>query len=375
MRKLFITLLSVLAALVFAASVVVLADTPEASMEGIIDLSSSNVDSVLDGSKSVLVEFYAPWCGHCKNLAPEMAKLGQAMIKAKPAVVSVAKVNCDVERDICSKYGVQGYPTLKFFPRGIKEPTDYNSGRSVEALVDFINSKEPSARLRVSKEPTFAEELTPSNFDSIVFNPEKNVLVKFYAPWCGHCKKMAPDYEKVAKAFANERNVVVAKVDSDKYRDLASKYGVQGYPTLKFFPAKADKQAEEYNAGRDAQAMVDFLNQKASTFRTVEGTLSDSAGLVYNLASFVKSFVSASTNEERKEIMKQAEEKLKTLNSSVHANGDLYIKAMARVIEKGMEYIDAEIVRVEKILGAGSVSGERADAMKTRLNILKTFQK
>ncbi|EFC50182.1 predicted protein [Naegleria gruberi] len=342
-------------------------------MEGIIDLTNANAASVLDGSKGVLVEFYAPWCGHCKNLAPEMVKLGQALIKAKPTIVAVAKINCDNERDVCSKYGVQGYPTLKYFPRGSSEPIEYNSGRTVEAMVDFINQKEPSSRLRIAKEPTFVEDLSPQTFDKIVLDSEKNVLVKFYAPWCGHCKKMAPDYEKVAKAFLNEKSVVVAHVDCDKYRDLCSKYGVQGYPTLKFFPAKENKEAEEYNSGREAPAFLEFLNNKAGTSRNIEGALSEKAGVLASMVGPVKKFLAASTVEDKKKVIAEVEATVSSLVGAAKANADVYAKAMARIVEKGAEYVATEVARLEKILAGGSVSGDRADAMKIRMNVLKTF--
>jgi len=362
-------------AMLFAAlAIAVIAEAPEDSMEGIIDLNSSNANSVLDGSKGVLVEFYAPWCGHCKNLAPEMAILGQAVVKSRSALVAVAKINCDNERDICSKYGVQGYPTLKYFRRGSTEPEDYNSGRTADAMVDFINGKEPSARLRVAKAVSYVEDLSPSNFDSIVFDKTKNVLVKFYAPWCGHCKKMAPDYEKVAKAFANEQNVVVAKLDSDKYRDVASRFGVQGYPTLKFFPAGENKEAQEYSSGRDVDSFISFLNQKAGTSRSADGSLAESAGLIPSLTTLAKSFATAS-DAERKDILQKANEEVRNLPTvEAKGRGEVYTRAMGRIADKGLSYVDGEVARLEKILAAGSVTGEKADSMKVRINILKTFK-
>lgn len=95
----------------------------------------------------------------------------------------------------------------------------YRGGRTVEDLVNFLNDKTGS-RLRYVKPPEFVVTLTPDNFDKIVKDPTKDVLVEFYAPWCGHCKALAPKYEQAAKAFQGEENVVVAKIDADKYRDF-----------------------------------------------------------------------------------------------------------------------------------------------------------
>ncbi|CAN0548325.1 unnamed protein product, partial [Laminaria digitata] len=60
--------------------------------------------------------------------------------------------------------------------------------------------------------PSAVVDLTLDTFDSIVMDPSKNTLVEFYAPWCGHCKTLAPIYEKLGNIFAAEKDVVVAKV-------------------------------------------------------------------------------------------------------------------------------------------------------------------
>merc|ERR1719411_1408501 len=107
------------------------------------------------------------------------------------------------------------------------------------------------------------EELTPDSFDSVV-DGSKSVFAMFYAPWCGHCKSCKPDYAKVAASFADEPSVSIVSVDADKYKDLGSKYGVSGFPTLKFFP-KGSTEPEDYSKGRSAQDVVSFINDKAGT--------------------------------------------------------------------------------------------------------------
>merc|ERR1711916_408316 len=63
-----------------------------------------------------------------------------------------------------------------------------------------------------------------------VVDGSKNVFVEFYAPWCGHCKRLTPEYEIVGDAFARTPEVVVAKVDADAHRSLGSRFGVTGFP-------------------------------------------------------------------------------------------------------------------------------------------------
>eukprot|EP00466_Bigelowiella_natans_P013688 jgi/Bigna1/79576/fgenesh1_pg.63_\ len=89
---------------------------------GVINLDAGNFDDVINSSPAVLVEFYAPWCGHCKQLKPAWI---QAAKKLK-GIVKVAAIDAsdDKNRPIAGRYGIQGFPTIKIFKNGA--PTDYN---------------------------------------------------------------------------------------------------------------------------------------------------------------------------------------------------------------------------------------------------------
>jgi protein disulfide-isomerase A6 len=77
----------------------------------------------------------------------------------------------------------------------------------LESLTGFIAEK-AGLRAKAKKgEPSNVVTLKDSTFDEIVMDSEKDVLVKFYAPWCGHCKNLAPVWESLAKTFTNEKNV------------------------------------------------------------------------------------------------------------------------------------------------------------------------
>jgi len=306
-------------------------------------------------------------------LAPEVHKLGEVVSKAKFDSALFAKVNCDAHRDACSKYGIQGYPTLKYFPQGSTTPEDYKGGRSAEDLANFVNEK-VGTKLRIPKEPTFVVDLTPSNFDQIVMNAEKDVLVEFYAPWCGHCKKLAPEYEKAAQALQAEGHVVIAKMDADKYKDIPSKYDVKGYPTLKFFPRGSSKTPTEYDSERTAEGIVKFMNKKAGTNRSTTGQLSDEAGIVESLTEFAKKFVGAAV-EEKNAVIAEAEKAVETIAEASKKHADVYIKFMKKIVEKGEEYAEKEYNRLTKILAGTSLSSDRADDMKIRQNILRLLKK
>jgi len=99
-------------------------------------------------------------------------------------------------------------------------------------------------------------------FDQIVMDPTKDVFVEFYAPWCGHCKQLAPTFDELAKRFSPYSTVVVAKMDATA-NDVDPKYNVRGFPTLKFFRA-TDKVPLDYEGDRSLNNLVSFIEDHAS---------------------------------------------------------------------------------------------------------------
>ena len=232
-------------------------------------LTPDNFDAVVSNNKAAkakLVEFYAPWCGHCKRLEPEYAKLGDAFANEKDVVI--AKVDADAHRELGQRFGVRGFPTIKLFLDGEAEPIAYSGGRDADSMANFIREKlggeaaAPKADAAAGDASGAAVvTLTPDNFKTVV-DGSKNVLVEFYAPWCGHCKRLAPEYEKAAAAVADNDNIVIAAVDADKHRELGSQFGVRGFPTLKWFPKGATEPSEDYKGGRTADAIADWVKEK-----------------------------------------------------------------------------------------------------------------
>mmetsp|Transcript_32735 Transcript_32735/g.56984 ORF Transcript_32735/g.56984 Transcript_32735/m.56984 type:complete len:481 (+) Transcript_32735:3880-5322(+) len=451
------------------------AELPEE--DDVLVLDQSNFDEALNANPDLLVEFYAPWCGHCKKLAPEYAKAAAAL-KARDPPIRIAKVDATANTDLAGKYGVRGYPTLKYFVE--KNPTEYTGGRTEADIiswivkksgpayrkvnaaelketiernavvlvlfadeataefekiaksvdkVEFVVSTDPSALdsqeaktgdlvlfknfddrktvytgdataiegvinwINVSKRPSvmpfndeaiefifrnnnpalflfrteaqaatyqdllnqlstklkgvialsyadlsqesnkrlgdylglkaeqqplaflvdtrdplkkfkYEGELTaegiadfagkwksntlkpslksdpiPSdpydgavrvlvgkNFADVVYDTTKDVFVEFYAPWCGHCKNLAPEYEKVAETFQSNDSIIVAKMDSTT--NEVEGVTVSGFPTLKFYPAN-NKAGVDYRGERNEQGITEFIRQNAVSAKSV----------------------------------------------------------------------------------------------------------
>ena len=150
----------------------------------VLDLTPSNFDSVvLNSGKPSLVEFFAPWCGHCKNLAPTYEELADNFAFASDKV-TVAKVNADEHKSLGKRFGVQGFPTLKWFDGKSDQPEDFKGGRDLESLSSWITDKTGIKAKTKKPAPSAVEMLTDRTFPQQI-GGDKEVLVAFTAPWCG----------------------------------------------------------------------------------------------------------------------------------------------------------------------------------------------
>lgn len=450
----------------------------------VVILDPENFDSEIASSGITLVEFFAPWCGHCKALAPNYEKAATEL----KGSAKLGSVDCTIHRDLCSRFGVQGFPTLKIFRQGgdISKPSEYQGGRTASEIVKYMKKQSEPAYVTLSSaadvdafagkdddvkiiglfadatsaeaknflgaaddlrndysfaivsdaafvakygasspavillktEDSKAEHVVTSNevtlsgrdsigawvkaeafplvgeigpenfqkyldrglplvwvfvdfksdataaalseattaaaaykgrisvvkldgirwgehakhfglsgklpgivaedrennknyvfpedapvtadslknhfegfltgtlqptlksqepptdndgpvkvvvgktFESIVLDDSKDVLVEFYAPWCGHCKTLAPKYDALGEKFVGTPSVVIAKVDATENDTPAN---IQGFPTLIFYPAGDKKNPITYEGDRTAEAMEAFVRENAKT--------------------------------------------------------------------------------------------------------------
>ncbi|KAF9567323.1 protein disulfide isomerase [Agrocybe pediades] len=105
----------------------------EGAASDVLSLTAATFESTVSAEPLILVEFFAPWCGHCKALAPHYEEAATAL---KEKNIKLAKVDCVDEAELCQSKGVQGYPTLKVYRNG--EPTDYNGPRKADGIISYM---------------------------------------------------------------------------------------------------------------------------------------------------------------------------------------------------------------------------------------------
>lgn len=237
--------------------------------DDVVTLTAANFQKEVVQSDSLwLVEFYAPWCGHCQKLTPDWKKAATAL----KGIVKLGAVDCDQHKDLGSQYGIRGFPSIKIFGANKKKPEDYQGGRTSEAVVDgALNALRSLAKDRLgggrgggddsSKQRTTGSkkdviELTDDNFDRQVLNGDDVWFVEFFAPWCGHCKNLEPEWAAAATEVAEQTKgkVKLATVDATVHQGLASRYGIRGFPTIKIF--SKGEEPIDYEGGRTKADIV-----------------------------------------------------------------------------------------------------------------------
>ena len=259
-----------------------MAQDPTGSLLGVTDLTVGSFHQHIGGQDHFLVEFYAPWCGWCKKLVPTWTELGQVAHDANTNV-RIGKFGATQESgsDITGPLGVKGFPTIMLFKANTKDSIKFDKARTTDSFMSFIAehtgvSLKTGAKPDPTTTPTIPEtaatpptvgvvKLNPDNFDAVVLDPTKDVFVKFFAPWCGHCVRMAPAWEELAKhPWVAETNVVIAELDASEHPSVGGRFGVRGFPTLKFFSKHDKSGGMVYQGGRDLPSLKAYVAKTAS---------------------------------------------------------------------------------------------------------------
>merc|ERR1712168_520756 len=207
-------------------------------------------------------------------MAPAWDELAKDVDEDKSISTTIAKVDCTKHQSICQGQGVSGYPTIMFFRDGAKVET-YRGGRTFRELKDYVvsmKSDKDEAPKEGEADVAKVTVLDAKNFDDSIKTGV--AFVKFFAPWCGHCKRLAPTWEELAAKYADNEDVIIGHVDctaaDNINRPLCDAQGVNGFPTLNVY--KDGVKAEEYNGKRDLAELAKFVEKHLAAEPTPANT-------------------------------------------------------------------------------------------------------
>ncbi|KZT33157.1 thioredoxin-domain-containing protein [Sistotremastrum suecicum HHB10207 ss-3] len=262
-----------------------------------------------------LVEFFSPYCGHCRHFAPTWEQLYERVItngddeshdNVRTEGIKMGQVNCISEGDLCNAQGIRGYPTLLLYKDAVKG-LEYPGQRTYDDILHFISANapplqspaQPPSSHESANSPTAAADdaitsetttSTPSlvvqSRSSVDPNPHGSVLalttntftsalsagpvfVKFFAPWCGHCKKLAPIWSELASNLAHKLSI--AEINCDDNPSVCKKQGVNAYPALYYYK---EGYKLEYLGKRNLDSLEAFIDKvTAPSVTEVESAL------------------------------------------------------------------------------------------------------
>ncbi|XP_067647396.1 protein disulfide-isomerase [Eurosta solidaginis] len=205
------------------------------SEDGVLVLTTANFKQVIEENEFVLVEFYAPWCGHCKALAPEYAKAAQNLSE-KASPIKLGKVDATVESELAEQFQVRGYPTLKFFRSGT--PVEYSGGRQAADIVSWVTKKTgpPAKDLNTVEE---AEQFLKDNEIAVI----------------GFFKNQDSDSAKAFVSVANALDTFVFAITGND--DVISKYEAKDGAVILFKPF--DDKKSVFEGESDVENLKKFV--------------------------------------------------------------------------------------------------------------------
>ncbi|KAH9927854.1 thioredoxin-domain-containing protein [Amylocystis lapponica] len=232
------------------------------------------------------IEHFSPYCRHCREFAPTWSQLVEDNQKSVDPGVQLAQVNCAVDGDLCRQNNVDGYPQMNLYRDGQFLET-FHGSRELELLTAYLAEHAQPTSLPSHPTETASAQVLEENvaIDASVvravesqtedINPDGSVLVlgektfqqvvdqgkvfvKFFAPWCGHCKKLAPIWTQLAGAM--QHKLTIAEVNCEEHSSVCRNEGISGYPMLSYYAGKGAGKTE-YTSGRKLDQLRAFAEK------------------------------------------------------------------------------------------------------------------
>lgn len=233
--------------------------------------AQTNTASDDPSDESWLVEFYAPWCGHCRKFAKTWREVAHSLT----GHVRVGAVNCDENARLCERYKVTGYPTIIHFPfREHHKPEVYEGGRTVQEIVSYVTDRIPSFVTAATSSSVVAE-----NEERLPYLPHVLIVTPADRP------PVSTTLKVVARRFRKHfRFTAMSYTDTPETHALLTRYGLNKDKPFPQLSVLAGSTPTPFVGPARQQAIVDFLNQLRTTL-VKKGIYSDLFAMARHIRS------------------------------------------------------------------------------------------
>jgi len=203
-----------------------------------------------------------------KQSAYFISRLKKAALKFKNEIL-VATIKIKDFEEAATEYGLAKKDFGLVIEKGWQDKYKFDGKFSADAVMEFFQAfvddeleKFVKSEDVPTKDEGHVKKVVGKNFNQIVNDPEKDVFIEFYAPWCGHCRQLEPKYEQLAKKLKNVNSLVIAKIDATANDFPREQFDVGGYPTIYLKPAGKGKKVIKYDGAREVEDMTKWLQKK-----------------------------------------------------------------------------------------------------------------
>lgn len=247
----------------------------------VVKLSGETFDAFIAENPFVLAEFFAPWCGHCKKLGPEFSAAADSI--AGKHDIKLAQVDCTEEAELCQKFGIRGYPTLKVFKGEVESSSDYQGPRHAQGIVSYMVKQTLPAVQVVDVAVDLDDSISEAS----------DVIVLQVLPEGAESAPSNETYYELANRFRDD--FTFFSTSADKY---VEKYAKGDVPAYIVFRAGEDVADASVYAGSelDETHLVEFLEVET---KPLFGEITGATYQAYMQASLPLGYYFYSTPEER----------------------------------------------------------------------------
>lgn len=244
--------------------------------DDVVVLTDKNFDEFVGLHPNVLVEFYAPWCGHCKKLAPEYSRASKRL-KAEDVPIFLAKVDSTVEKEVAQRFEIKGYPTLKFFQGGA--PMEYTGGITEEEIINWLHKKTGPSSKKFTEQSALEKFVNDNEVVVIFFGDESSQEFHAYEAFTktsddylfGHTSSV--ELKEHYKAQVN--SVVLFKQFDEKRNDFTQSIEAEALKTWLGFNSlptiiKFDQKAAQKIFGDNRPTLFLFHNSNDASNKAIK---------------------------------------------------------------------------------------------------------